>query len=882
MLFTLFKGSIRKRLALLFILSALPAFLILLGVGFLHINTAEEDFTDELVRFAHDMAETQTKTTESVKLLLKTLAKVPEVRSGNGPACSALFSSLIRENSLLATIHLVDLKGNLIGSASATAQANFTHTKHFRDAIEKRTFVTGEYLVGVTLKVPVFTFGYPILDDTGKPRAVLLTSIRLDSFGEQFQRMHFPENSYVGVTDHQGLRIYRHPTSDGLPLGAPIRKAVMDAADKSGQEGIVEETGTDGILRTSAFAPVRLSPSEPPYMYIFTGIPRSAIVEAARKMMFQDLGLFLLAVLLTLGIGWWFGARTLGRQLEDFAAAAKRVGAGEQGVRVDRTPDITELDMLARSFNNMADSLEQDMEERTRAEKALRESELRFKALHNASFGGICIHDKGRILDCNQGLQDLTGYSYDEIVSMDGLLFVAPEVRQLSRDLILAGDEKPYETTGLRKNGLRYPVRIEARNIPFQGKTVRVVEFRDITESKRTQTELHQAKEQAEAANRAKSNFLANMSHEIRTPLNGLLGMLHLIKLSGLSGEVECYTEMAIRAGKRLTGLLGDILDLSRIEAGSMPLLQTPFPLREIQDSLAETFSPLNFSKHVLYRSITWPGLPERVVGDEVRVRQILFNLIGNALKFTDAGQVRLDISPLAPTPSGKIRLLFTVSDTGIGIPDEQLGKICRPFIQVSMDIARSHQGAGLGLAIVHNLVDAMGGTLTFESTEGQGTTAYLVLPFGLPEAEADKAGQQGAEDEHTPLLHLLLVEDDDISRMSTEVGLSKLGHHVRSVSNGQEALDALRSETFDCVLMDIQMGGMDGMTATRHIRSGESGVLHPNIPIVALTAYAAAEDRDRFLAAGMDDYAAKPVQPQELRRLLTRAASRRDATRLR
>lgn len=878
MLFTLFKGSVRKRLALLFIFSALPAFLILLGVGLLHINTAAEASTDELVHFSHDLAETQAKTTASVKLLLETLAKVPEVRSGNGPACTVFFTNLIRENTPLATIHLVDLKGNLIGSASATGQANFAHTKHFRDAIEKRAFVTGEYLVGVTLKVPVFTFGYPILDDKGAPRAVLLTSIRLETFGQQFQRMRFPENSYVGVADHNGLRIYRHPAQSALPLGAPIRKPAMDAARSSGQEGIVEDTGTDGILRTSAFAPVRLSPDEPPYMYIFTGIPRSAIVDAARKAMFQDLGLFLLAVLLTLGIGWGFGARSLGRRLEDFAAAAERVGAGEHGVRVAGTPDITELDMLARSFNNMADSLERDLEERTRAEETLRLEVLRRRILMEKSLDGIAIIEGDhRIVEANERFAAMLGYTREEVCELHTWDLEVDMTREHIRTYFtpLPLVSKVFETRHRRKDGSVFDVEVSASGA-LVGSTPMVIAIcRDITERKRAQAELRQAKEQAEAANHAKSNFLANMSHEIRTPLNGLLGMLHLIKSGGVSGEVECYTEMAIRAGQRLTGLLGDILDLSRIEAGRMPLVKAPFLLHEIQDSLAETFSPVNFSKRVSFQVITWPGLPERVVGDEVRVRQILFNLIGNALKFTEDGEVRLDISPLAPTPSGMARLLFTVSDTGIGIPDAMLGQICAPFIQVSMDIARSHQGAGLGLSIAHNLVDAMGGTLTFESGEGRGTTVYLVLPFDLPAGEAAEAGRRNEEVERTPPMRLLLVEDDDISRMSAEVGLRNMGHHVRSASNGQGALDALRSAEFDCVLMDIQMGGMDGMTATRHIRSGKGGVLNPDIPIVALTAYAAAEDRERFLAAGMNDYAAKPVQPRELRRVLARISSR-------
>ncbi len=530
-----------------------------------------------------------------------------------------------------------------------------------------------------------------------------------------------------------------------------------------------------------------------------------------------------------------------------------------------------------------------DITEQKRADERLRENEARLRAITDSAQDAIIMMDhQGMISFWNPAAEKILGYREEDVIGRNLHELLAPQRYHAAQHAAFPrfqrtgqGDAvgKTHELEARRKDGREIPVALSLSRVRVGENWHAVGIIRDETERKTTENELIRAKLAAEAANRAKSEFLANMSHEIRTPLNGLLGMLHLIKASGVSGEVECYTEMATRAGKRLTGLLGDILDLSRIEAGRMPLAKAPFLLREIQDSLAETFSPVNFSKRVSFQAVTWPGLPERVVGDEVRVRQILFNLIGNALKFTDSGAVRLDISPLAPTPAQRVRLLFIVSDTGIGIPDAQLGTVCAPFIQVSMDIARSHQGAGLGLSIAHNLVDAMGGTLTIESVEGQGTTVYLMLPFDLPLAEAGETPPQGGQAEPPQPMRLLLVEDDDISRLSAELGLRKLGHHVRTACNGQEALEALRAERFDCVLMDIQMGGMDGLTATRNIRSGESGVLDPGIPIVALTAYAGTEDRDRFLASGMDDYVAKPVQPLELRTVLARIRARLGAS---
>ena len=504
-----------------------------------------------------------------------------------------------------------------------------------------------------------------------------------------------------------------------------------------------------------------------------------------------------------------------------------------------------------------------------RQARRLRQTTSRLDAIVSNSLAAIFVTDRnGHVLEYNGAAEEILGYAREAVLGEDLARWIVPDLPEDPHSAIMGQvlDQGRVRIKAQRKSGELFPAEVSVASVQSDAGEIYITFLRDVSEQVAADRALRKARDEAIAGEKAKADLLTVMSHEMRTPLNGLLGTLDLMGQTDLTPEQAGYVRNMLISGQLLLHHVGDVLDIARLEAGAVALNPADFDLTALLDELIESQRPYAQKRgNMLALDMGQKAGPVWLHGDAMRLRQILLNLVGNAIKFTEDGAITLRVA------SEAAEVAFSVTDTGIGIAPEDHARVFEDFVTLDASYGRQTDGTGLGLGITRRIVSAMGGDITVDSLQGQGTTFHVRLPMAQVAAPAPEP-EQDVERGQAPALRsldILLVEDNEINQSVAVALLERDGHRVTVASDGQEGVQAASARGFDLILMDISMPRMDGVAATQHIRGGAG----PNAAtrIVALTANALPEDEARFRAAGMEDVLTKPIRAQTLKQMLSR-----------
>lgn len=524
-------------------------------------------------------------------------------------------------------------------------------------------------------------------------------------------------------------------------------------------------------------------------------------------------------------------------------------------------------------------------EDRKLSEENIKAVLARKSAVMNAALDCIItIDQQGRIVEFNNAAERTFGYVRDVVIGKGMAELIVPEEyrekHRLGMERFLQTGEhkvlgKRIELPALRADGSTFPAEIAIENIKVKGEFLFTAYLRDISERKKSERDIIDAKDRAEKASEAKSRFLAMMSHEIRTPLNAVLGFLSLLQESRLDTEQRKMVEIARESGESLLSIILDILDFSKMEAGKLEMERHPFDVTQLFDSVVSLLRPQAVTKSLDINLHIADDVPDSLIGYAGRLRQVVLNLLSNAVKFTEEGQIDVSVKVKARHGDDLV-ILCEVIDTGIGIPEEVQGQIFSEFTIITPSLSRHLGGTGLGLAICNRIVEAAGGEIGFRSRSGVGSTFWFTAPVKMtkPGTIPKPVVVEPVLGVASRKMYVLVADDNPANLLVAKAMLERLGHHVDTVSDGTEVLAALRQQSYDCIFMDVAMPELDGLSTTRAVRALKSDIAQ--VPIIAMTAYAAPENRRSIFAAGMNDLIVKPVRLGDMARTIDRIVSAR------
>jgi PAS domain S-box-containing protein len=871
-------------LTILIALLAVPSISLIIYSGIAERHQAIAGAKTECLKFVNDIAGQQQALAAGAEQLATALSLLPPIQSRNPAAAAALFSDLLKKNPQYANIVVCDKSGVVWTSAIPfEGKVSLADRRFFQEAARTGMFSSGEYTIGRIMKKPMISFGYPVKNTAHELIAVIGIVLDFDYSQHVFEKLNFPPGSLLALLDRQGIILIRNvnDSAENLSGRRDPQRELFTRMTEGPDEGTWEAMGNDGRFRLRAYKRISLPHESKPYLYIRSGIPLASATSKANAALFRNLSAFVSLFFIGLFLAWLIGNRLIVDPAMMLKGASERLAAGADTVHVSSVVKGGELGEVARAFDGMAAALVQ-------RETTLRESEHRWAAtLASIGDGVIATDIEGKTTFMNAVAEELTGWTLGE-ASMKPVTEVfhiinehtrseaeSPVAKVLRQGMII---ELANHTLLVRQDGTEVPIDNSGAPIrDAEGKTMGVVlVFRDITDRKRAEKKLTETNRrleeattranemalQADMANAAKSEFLANMSHEIRTPMNGVIGMTGLLLDTDLNEDQRSYAETVRKSGESLLGLINDILDFSKIEAGRLDMKTLDFDLRALLDDFAATAALRAHEKGLEFICAAAPDVPAYLRGDPGRLRQILTNLTGNAVKFTHEGEIAVRASLVSETDSEAV-IRFSVKDTGIGVPAHKQELLFQKFIQVDASNTRKYGGTGLGLAISKQLVEMMNGEIGVKSEEGRGSEFWFAVRL------AKQPAQERAE---MPLadirgIHILVADDNATNREVLTAQLRSWGVRTEDAQDGFAALKALylakdAVDPFRIAILDMQMPGMDGVALARVIKADEA---LKSTHLVLLSSLGQRGDARQMEEVGFSAYLTKPVRQSEL-----------------